>query len=71
MIGFFYKTLDLVLALASFFQRDNATGKEILSQVIEKIGYSKIKSAKAELAQTNKEAFDNAYKKIRKFDRCC
>ncbi|WP_284118131.1 hypothetical protein [Acinetobacter seifertii] len=44
-------------------QSGNATGKEMLSQVIEKIGYSKIITAKAELAQINKEAFDNAYKK--------
>ena len=30
-------------------QSGNAIGKEMLSQVVEKIGYSKIKTAKAEL----------------------
>ncbi|EHU1917813.1 TPA: hemagglutinin repeat-containing protein [Acinetobacter baumannii] len=54
---------ELYIQKMAALQPGNATGKEMLSQVIEKIGYSKIKTAKAELAQTNKEAFDNAYKK--------
>ncbi|MFW1736993.1 polymorphic toxin-type HINT domain-containing protein [Acinetobacter sp. ULE_I001] len=45
------------------YQKGNNTGKEMLSQAIEKIGYSKINSAKAELADTNKLAFENAYTK--------
>lgn len=45
------------------YPKGNNTGKEMLSQVIEKIGYSKINSAKAELADTNKLAFENAYTK--------
>ncbi|QDM67258.1 hypothetical protein FK728_02386 [Acinetobacter baumannii] len=52
---------ELYIQKMAALQPGNATGKEMLSQVIEKIGYSKIKTAKAELAQTNKEAFDNAW----------